>query len=143
MGNEKADQSWRDKLRNARFTRQGSDHSYSRWPLRCSTIILLCLREFLVGVWRPAIWDAARLTGTVVDKQLAIDGARPNSFSFSSRQIFPMFPVDTAPVVTNGNEVECKSSQIENKIVINNGIMERKNLKRGKLYIIEIWDVYF
>lgn len=49
-----------------------------------------------------------------------------------------MFPVDTAPVVTNGNEVEGKSSQIENKIVINNGIMERKNLKRGKLYIIEI-----
>lgn len=58
---------------------------YSRWPLRWSTIILLCLREFLVGVWRPAIWEAARLTGTVVDKQLAIDGARPNSFSFSGR----------------------------------------------------------
>lgn len=73
-----------------------------------------------MGVWRPAIWDAARLTGTVVDKQLAIDGARPNSFSFSSRQIFPMFPVDTAPVVTN-RQIVSKS-----KVNLSNGIWKKK-----------------
>lgn len=36
----------------------------------------------------------------MVDKQLAIDGARPSSFSLSPRQVRPMFPVDTAPVVS-------------------------------------------
>jgi len=39
------------------------------------------------------------LTGTVVDKQLAIDGARPSSFSLSPRQMRPIFPVETAPVM--------------------------------------------
>jgi len=71
---------------------------YSRWPVRCITIILLCLREFLVGVWRPEICEAAKFTGTVVDRQFAIDGARPSSFSLSLRPMRPMLPVDTAPV---------------------------------------------
>lgn len=52
-----------------------------------------------MGVCRPAICEAARLTGTVVDKQLAIEGARPSSLSvLSVRHVLPILPIERAPV---------------------------------------------
>jgi len=102
----------------------------------------LCLSEFLVGVWRPAMLVAAMFCGTVVLRQLACDGLLSIAVGAA---LSTRLPTDTAalPILSLPPPRCCKLSyRLTGRrcggfsTILTVGLLDRSRLMRGNVLLL-------